>query len=102
MNYKLITKIHPAQPPKNPSQEINMNFWYTELTNKINYTAYLQNKESLKTQNQLYQSALPLLTKRFVIKSTPPPSPVALRANAGNGLLINEVSRSHTMTQHSR
>ena len=28
--------------------------------------------------------------------------PVALRPNAGHGLLILEVSRSHTMTHHSR
>jgi hypothetical protein len=27
---------------------------------------------------------------------------VALRPNAGHGLLILEVSRSHTMTHHSR
>ena len=30
------------------------------------------------------------------------PLPVALRPNAGQGLLILEVSRSHTMTHHSR
>ena len=29
-------------------------------------------------------------------------SPVALRPNAGYGLLIHKVSRSHTTTQHSR
>jgi len=29
-------------------------------------------------------------------------SPVALRPNAGHGLLILEVSRSHTTTHHSR
>jgi len=28
--------------------------------------------------------------------------PVALRPNAGHGLLIPEVSRSHTTTHHSR
>ena len=28
--------------------------------------------------------------------------PVALRPNAGNGLLIHEVSRSHTTTHHIR
>ena len=28
--------------------------------------------------------------------------PVALRPNAGHGLLINEVSRSHTTTHHNR
>jgi len=28
--------------------------------------------------------------------------PVALRPNAGHGLLILEVSRSHTTTHHSR
>ena len=28
--------------------------------------------------------------------------PVALRPNAGHGLLIHEVSRSHTATHHSR
>jgi len=50
-----------------------MNFWYKELTNEINYTAYLQNEESLQTQNQLHQSALSLLTKRYVMQSTPPP-----------------------------
>ena len=35
----------------------------------------------------------------------PPPLPlphVALRPNAGHGLLIHEVSRSHTATHHSR
>jgi len=31
-----------------------------------------------------------------------PPTPVALRPNVGHGLLILEVSRSHTTTHHSR
>ena len=30
------------------------------------------------------------------------PPPVALRPNAGRGLLMLEVSRSHTTTHHSR
>ena len=34
--------------------------------------------------------------------SPPPLFPVALRPNAGHGLLILEVSRSHTTTHHSR
>ena len=36
----------------------------------------------------------------LVITFTPPPE--ALRPNAGHGLLILEVSRSHTTTHHSR
>jgi hypothetical protein len=39
------------------------------LTFPRNYIAYLQYKESFQTQNPLYQSALALLTKRYVIQS---------------------------------
>ena len=37
-----------------------------------------------------------------VIDISFPTLPVALRLNAGHGLLILEVSRSHTTTHHSR
>ena len=49
-------------------------------------------------------------TRRFITAFTKarnvlirsPPPPVALRPHAGHGLLILEVSRSHTTTHHSR
>ena len=37
-----------------------------------------------------------------IIYSSSPTPPVGLRPNAGHGLLIHEVSRSHTTTKHSR
>ena len=40
-----------------------------QLTHEINYVEYLQNEEqSFQTHNQLLQSAVALLTKRYVIE----------------------------------
>ena len=45
-----------------------MNFWYTELTHQNNNTVYLLIEVPFQTQNQLYKSALALLTKPYVIQ----------------------------------
>jgi len=42
------------------------------------------------------------LGKNDSFAESPPPPPVALWLNTGHGLLILEVSRSHSTTHHSR
>ena len=51
--------------------------------------------------NEIEMFDVMIMLNMLVLYMTPP-HPVALRPNAGHGLLILEVPRLHTTTHHSR
>ena len=60
----------------------------------------LQNSNVYITDTNYYINYA--VTENIIITMAYPPPPVALRPNAGHGLLILEDSESHTTTHHSR
>jgi len=66
---------------------------FARATNSIVHLRTQAPTKSLTTTNKNIQVTLQYVTYHFF---------VALRPNAGHGLLILEVSRSHTTTHHSR
>jgi hypothetical protein len=74
-----------------------------------NFVVYFEQAHQDAERNGDYMFTLRPPTLKCVVKTgclsqtpTPPFFTVVLRPNAGHGLLILEVSRSKTMTHHSR